>query len=278
MRQAHEHAQQALAIDANHAPALALRGTTRLERWKRHLEPDPKVAATLLADAEADLKRATALAPADATAWNALALVFYEKPNLIEATLATRRAYEADAYLANADALLWRLYASSYDTENFLDARQWCSEGRRRFPARAAFVRCQLWLFTSGAEAPDVPRAWRLVDSLRVLTPAPEWPAARSEAQMLVAAAVGRAGLADSADRVLVRARATPDVDPDRELMTVEAFVRELLGQRDASLDLLKQYLVARPEHRKGLAVSQSWWWRGLRADPRFQELVGADS
>jgi hypothetical protein len=61
-------------------------------------------------------------------------------------------------------------------------------------------------------------------------------------------------------------------------LLTIEAFVRELLGQRDVSLDLLKQYLVARPEHRKGLAVSQSWWWRGLRADPRFQALVGAGS
>ncbi|MDF1506536.1 hypothetical protein, partial [Roseisolibacter sp. H3M3-2] len=94
--------------------------------------------------------------------------------------------------------------------------------------------------------------------------------------QLLAAAAAGRAGLRDSADRVMRRARAGPDVDPDRELLTIEALVRELLGERETALDLLKQYLVARPEHRQGLAVSQSWWWRGLRADPRFQALVGA--
>ena len=274
-RQALEYAQQAIQREPSNAAALALRGTVRLERWTRHLEPNPKLVGSLLADAEADLKRATALAPTDATAWSALARVYYEKPNLLEATLATRRAYEADAYLANADALLWRLYATAYDTESFLDAAQWCDEGRRRFPTNPAFVRCQLWLFTSSARQPDVPTAWRLVEELRAMTPAKEWPGLGREAQMLAAAAIGRAGLKDSADHVLVRARGGPDVDPDRELLTVEAFIRELLGQRDASLELLKQYLVARPEHRQGLAVSQSWWWRGLRADPRFTEMVG---
>ncbi|MDF1506514.1 hypothetical protein PYV61_26400, partial [Roseisolibacter sp. H3M3-2] len=179
------------AADGDDAEALALRGTVRLERWTRHLEPDPRAAAALLADAESDLRRAVALAPQDAAAWSALARVYYEKPNLIEATLATRRAYEADAYLANADALLWRLYASSYDTENFLDARQWCDEGRRRFPRNPAFVRCQLWLFTSAAQEPDVARAWRLVDSLRAVAPASEWPALGREARLLAAAGAG---------------------------------------------------------------------------------------
>jgi tetratricopeptide (TPR) repeat protein len=275
MRRARELAQQALQLDPNSADALVLRGTARLEQWTRHLEPDPKAAATLLAEAEADLKRATGLAPGNALAWSNLARVYYQKPNLIEATLATRRAYEADAYLANADALLWRLYVTAYDTESFLDAKQWCDEGRRRFPENPQFVRCQLWLFTTSARDPDAAAAWQLVDTLKARTPAKEWPYLGREAQMLAAAAIGRAGMKDSAGRVLERARAGPDVDPDRELLTAEAFIRDLLGQRDEALDLLKQYLIARPEHRKGFAVSQSWWWRGLRADPRFKELVG---
>jgi hypothetical protein len=64
-------------------------------------------------------------------------------------------------------------------------------------------------------------------------------------------------------------------VDPERELLSHEALVRELLGQRDEALALLKQFIVAKPEHRTGYANSQSWWWRGLKTDPRFQELVG---
>jgi serine/threonine-protein kinase len=91
VRRARDLAQQAVQLDASNADALALRGTARLELWTRHLEPDPKAAATLLAEAEADLKRATALAPGNALAWSNLARVYYEKPNLIEATLATRR-------------------------------------------------------------------------------------------------------------------------------------------------------------------------------------------
>jgi hypothetical protein len=76
---------------------------------------------------------------------------------------------------------------------------------------------------------------------------------------------------------VLERARGGPDVDPDRELLTVEAFLRDQMGQRDMALALLKEYLVAHPEHRSGFASPRgSWWWTGLRSDPRFRELVGA--
>jgi len=62
--------QMALRLDPAHPGALALRGTVRLQRWRRHLEPDPRAAARLLAGAEADLKRATQLAPNDAAAWS----------------------------------------------------------------------------------------------------------------------------------------------------------------------------------------------------------------
>jgi tetratricopeptide (TPR) repeat protein len=271
-------AQQALALGPRDPDALALRGTLRLERWRRHLEPEPRAAAALLLGAEADLKQATTLAPDDAAAWSALARVYYEKPNLIEATLAARRAYETDAYLADAESILWRLYATAYDTESFVDASHWCEEGRRRFPENAYFVRCQLWLYTTEARAPDAVAAWKLHAELQRLTPPAEWPQLGREARMLVAAAVGRSGMKDSASRIMLAARAGPDVDPERELLTVEAFVRELLGDRDEALALLKQYLTLQPDHRRGFRDSQSWWWRGLRADARYRELVGLRS
>jgi serine/threonine-protein kinase len=269
-------AQQALMAAPRDPGALALRGTLRLERWRRHLEPDPRAAAALLAGAEQDLKQATTLAPGDAAAWSELARVYYEKPNLVEATLAAREAYEKDAYLVDADWILWRLYATAYDSESFTDAVNWCGEGRKRFPDNYLFVRCQLWLFTSDARAPDAAAAWQLHAELKRLTPAGEWAYTGREAQLLVAAAVGRAGMKDSASRIMLAARAGPDVDPERELLTIEAFVRDLLGERDEALALLKQYLTLQPDHRRGFRESQSWWWRGLKSDPAF--AISSDS
>jgi hypothetical protein len=52
--------------------------------------------------------------------------------------------------------------------------------------------------------------------------------------------------------------------------------MRELLGERDQALALLKEYLLAHPEHRQLYATSQSWWWSGLRTDARFRTIVGA--
>jgi serine/threonine protein kinase len=39
---------------------------------------------------------------------------------------------------------------------------------------------------------------------------------------------------------------------------------------------LIKEYSSLKPEHRQRLAESQSCWWRELRTDPRFRELIGA--
>ena len=123
--------------------------------------------------------------------------------------------------------------------------------------------------------APDIPRAWRVVDELRDLTPERQWQFDGPKAQILVAGALARAGLGDSARHVLARSRVDPEIDRERELASYQAFVRLLLGDRDQALELLKQYVAANPEHRVGFATSYHWWWRELRDDPRFRELVG---
>ena len=93
--------------------------------------------------------------------------------------------------------------------------------------------------------------------------------------QILVAAVLARAGAGDSARRLLARSRADAEIDRERELVSYQAFVRVLLGDRDEALELLKQYLAANPEHRVGFATGYHWWWRDLRDDPRFRQLVG---
>ena len=89
---------------------------------------------------------------------------------------------------------------------------------------------------------------------------------------------IARAGMADSAKRVLERARVGRDVDPRAELAGYEAFARVIAGDNDGALELLKQYLTANPEHRTGFAKLQTWLWRPLKGDPRYIELVGNGS
>jgi len=183
--------------------------------------------------------------------------------------------------------VFWRLFATSYDLENFIPATQWCAEGTTRFPADSRFARCRL-LLVAQSPPPDIERAWRLVDSLTTLSTPARREYNQREAQVLAALVIGRASLADSAnrtrsqmlrdsaDRVLIRARPDRTIDPRGELMGYEAFVRAQLGDKDGALALIERYLTANPEHREGFGKLNSWWWRPLKDDPRYSRIVGS--
>ena len=268
-------AAAALKINPRNAGALELRGSLHFMQYRLRLTATPTAAAELLRDAEADLRDAVSVSPGQASAWNMLSLVNYQKPDFVEAKIDAQRAYEADAYLSTADQILWRLYTTSYDLEQFTDAERWCEEGIRRFPANLRFVECQLWLMTSPAKAPDVALAWRLLDEIVPLAPTSQRAYVRLESQNGVAAVLARAGLADSARHLLARSRGGPDVDPEVELLSFQAFAYLLLGDRDEALRLMKEQVAANPAHRAGLARSTHWWWRDIKDDPRFKQLIG---
>ena len=268
-------AAEALKLDPRNPDALEVRGTLLFLQYFLRLAPTPTASADLLRRAEADLRAAVSFAPSQASAWNMLSLLNYQKPDFVEAKIDAQRAYEADAYLSVADQILWRLYTTSYDLEQFTDAQRWCEEGRRRFPENLRFVECQLWLLTSSARPPDVRLAWELLDQTVKLTPKRMRDYVRLELQDAVAAVLARAGLNDSARHLLARSRGGPDVDPEAELLSYQAFAYLLLGDRDEALRLLKQQIAANPAHRVGLARSTHWWWRDIKDDPRFKELIG---
>jgi serine/threonine-protein kinase len=268
------HADRALQLDPRNADALELRGALRYAKIVRGLAPDPTDAANLLRTAEADLREAVSVSPAQAGAWSELSHLAYRKYNKVEANLAARRAYEADAYLASAREVLWRLYATSYDLEQFTDAIHWCNELTRRYPRDVLQARCGLWLFTTNARAPDVDEAWSLAAVMDSIAPGREM--LRREARILVAAAIGRRGMLDSARRVLERARADRSIDPRGELMGFEAIIRTMIGDEDEAIRLLQVYLTSNPAHREGFVKNSAWWWKPLRDDPRFQALIGS--
>ncbi|HEX6107708.1 MAG TPA: serine/threonine-protein kinase [Gemmatimonadales bacterium] len=269
-----EHAGRALRIDPEDPDALELRGSLRYYRWLFNLVPDS--AATLLALAKADLQRATEANPGAAFGLSLLSHLLMAESRTAQAKLAALRAYQADPYLATAGQTIWRLFQTSLDLEDSDEARHWCREGQRRFPEYWRFTECGLWLFALKDQKPDIERAWQLYRRYLEVSP----PNARvfngHYGRMLVAIALARARLRDSALATASSARADSLVDVTRELRQLEAVVHTLLGDRDAALSNLEVYLTANPQLRAGMARDETWWWRDLRDDPRFQELVGS--
>jgi TolB-like protein/tRNA A-37 threonylcarbamoyl transferase component Bud32 len=270
-------ADRALALEPRHADALEMRGTAHFTRIAlRVVEGD--AARVALDSAEQDLLAAVRRQPTQATAWATLSNLYYRKPDVAEAKNAAMRAYLADAYLSAADVILTRLFWTNYDQELFAEAKRWCDEGRRRFPVRSFFRECELWLQTAPKGVTiDPDRAWALRDSMTALASPRSRPADARRAEILVAASLARAGLADSARRVLLRAReGAAQVDPDRDLVGNEAVVRVILGDRAEAVRLIKEYLTVHPDHRAGFASGTGWWWRDLQSDPEFRRLVQA--
>ncbi len=269
-------AERALQLGPDDPDANELRGTLRYWRWLLNLSPGTDEAARLLAGAEQDLRRSVELHPSQATAWNSLSHMLMAKAQIAEAKLAALRAYEADPYLRDANKTIWRLFQSSLDLEDAVEAVHWCEEGKRRFPSDPRFSECQLWLFALKDREPDVPQAWKVLEEYVRLSPPQQRDFLRLRGQMLVTFALARAGLADSARAVAVRSRATAEQDPDRELAYFEALVRAMLGDRDEAFRLLGTYIAVNPQVRASMARDETWWLRDLRKDSRYRALAGS--
>jgi len=272
------HANRALAIDPNDARARELRGTAQYWHWILGVTADPKEANALLQAAQTDLETAVRVDPGLASAHSTLSHLYYQTGSVVSALLEARNAYEADAFLSTAPEVLWRLFLGSYDLEQMTQARTWCGEGARRFPDDYRFAECRLWALTLPGVTPDVAEAWRLAEEATQRAPDSRREYERHRAMIIVGAVLARAGLPDSARAVLLRARAGADVDPQRELPFVEAYVRTLLGDDDEAVALLGQ-LVVGSSGQEELGAGEwaaHWWWRGLQGRPDFQALVRA--
>jgi serine/threonine-protein kinase len=270
------HAGRALEMAPNQAEALELKGTVEYATWLFERPSDPDEAGRLLEQAKADLEAATQIDPTLASAYSTLSHLYYQVEDVPSVVLSARRAYEEDAYLDFADAILWRLFNASLDLEQFQQAERWCLEGAKRFPDNYRFSSCQLLLMVTPAQPPNVERAWELAARVDSLTPA-QWQEYESvDALMMVGGVLARAELADSARKVLAAAhgRVTNEIDPEQSLLGHEAYMLTLLGDYDGAVDLWKRYAAANPGHFDG-SDDVSWWWRELQDHPEFQRLVG---
>lgn len=277
-----EHAAAALArassaSDPVRARALELRGTLRYWKYQLPITHDAAARRALLSSAVEDLESATEQEPGLAHAHSVLSHYYYTQSDLPGVLLAARTAYREDAYVDDADQVLWRLFLANYDLGQFNRARNWCEEGRSRFPRHAQLALCRLYLLTAPTVEPDVDEAWSAFARVDSLLPAEQPSPFRHLAQLLVGAVLGRAELEDSARSVLVDARLPSelrDLDPNLELTAFEAFARTRFGDFDTAIDLMKRYVAANHGFERGGV--QHWWWDELREHPRFPELETA--
>ncbi|MBL0179484.1 MAG: hypothetical protein IPP98_10225 [Gemmatimonadetes bacterium] len=270
------HINRALALQPQDPNALELRGN--LQYWRYLLKVDAekeKIDALKLA-ARADLEKATELNPNQAGAWASLSHLYYYIPEVppLDIYQAAEKAWNADAFLSNAQTVLNRLILASYDLEDWTKANRWCDEMQRRYPASAQAPRCQLYLMTSRAKEPDVALAWKLADSITALVPKPQQRFERFKSDLLVAAVLTRANLGDSAKRVVDRSRGNPEVDPNLELPQYAAFVSVLRSDTTAALANLKVFLSKEDDRRKAIQAYVGWWYRPIEKAPGFQKLI----
>ena len=267
-------ANEALALAPQDADALELRGTLRYWSWLMATEPNPVKAKELLDSARKDLEAATRNSPSQPGAWAVLSHLYNQYNDVVDAKIAAQRAYEQDAYLSNADTIVWRLFLSSYDLEQLPDGIHWCEVGATRFPKDPRFMECKLWLLGTSATKPDVRQAWAVRDSLLKHSAAGDTAYASINSLALVAGAIGRAGLKDSAAHVLARVDDRPDIDPTLDATQAKAIVFAQIGDKDNAIKALARYLSANPARAIGFDDEHSWLWRSIHDDPRFQALV----
>ncbi len=270
------HINRALALQPQDPNALELRGNLQYWRYLVKVDAEKEKNTALLAAARSDLEKATELNPNQAGAWASLSHLYYFIPEVppIDIYKAADKAWEADAFLANAQTVLNRLVLSSYDVEDFVNAKRWCDEMQRRYPASAQAPRCQLYLETSKKKEWDVALAWKLADSIAAMAPKPQQQFERFKSNLLVAAVLARAGLGDSAKRVVDRSRGNPEIDPNLELPQYAAFVDGLRGDTTAALADLKTFLSKSDDRRKALAAYPGWWYRPIAETPGFKKLL----
>lgn len=259
------HAERALGETPGLPAALALRGALRYDlAWLA----GPEEAERLYDAAEADLRAALAADASVARAWVELAHLLRTRGAFAEASVAARKALEADPFLIHAEKeILFTLAHVWLELQELERALRWTEEGRRRYPAELSFA-FQKLVILAGWPGADVP-----VDSARVLLRQIEtaygmesWPLGRLQ----LAAVLALAGEADSARALAARVReASPD-DPWADYY--EANVRVRLGENDRAIRLLASFLEAMPQRREYIA--SDWWWEPLREDSDFRVLV----
>jgi tetratricopeptide (TPR) repeat protein len=269
------HADRALLLAPGEASALELRGTLLYWRYLLNLIPDPDQANDAFREAERLLRAA-----GTPSAKSSLSHLLSRKGDVQLAYAAARDSYDADPFLENANLTLWRMTRTQWDLGDDRQTRRWCDEGLRRFPDDFRFRQCQLMLYALPGVPSDIPAAWEQMRTFVEMSPPQVREINAKQGLQYVAMALVRAGLPDSARAVMVRGRASPEIDPVRDIALLESMPRSWLGDWEEVVRLMGLYLSANPSavdgYRTAIASNELYWYHSRLQDrPEFRALLG---
>jgi len=204
--------------------------------------------------AERDLLDAIAHDPKLSEAWSRLSAIQYARGDFQAAVLSARQAYESDAFLANTDEILGRLFLSSLHLLDDTGAAYWCSEILRRSSGRWPAAFCTLNLMAYANNGASVDNIWTVIQEHVESDPAAS--TMRPRLEMLAAAVLAREGRNDSAKVIIARAKADAGTDP--ELPVFEAAALLAAGSTSSADSVLDMYIAERPHAR---AAIRRWRW-----------------
>jgi hypothetical protein len=280
------HADEALDRSNLEARAYELRGTLNYYRLLLQLPGDEGRQDELFEGAKSDLSTAIRFDPLLASAHATLSHVHFREGDNNSGVLAAQTAYQTDMFLESAELVLWRLFNGALEQGSFVRAREWCTEGLRRFADDYRLASCELRLMWSPyVDDPDVDAAWALVERVDSLAPDSRREGQRVRNEMIAAGVIARAAqrqssdaLRDSASAVLQRATAavTPQLDPTRETLPIAAYSWILIGDRERAVSLLQQHAAVDPQfYESARGEATSWWWRDVADHPKFRSIMG---
>jgi len=269
-------ADKAIATSPSDADALDARGSLRYLQWLLGVVPGD--ADKAIASAEADLTASIKANPAQASAMNTLSHMYAVTGRAVDGKVMAGRAYKADPYLTDANKTVWRLVMLSNDLEFPTEAKKWCDELARRFPNDYRSAECRLWLLAAPSQnpAPTADAIWKANEEYLAANKVDKPEVAKRKGMMLAAIGLIRAKLPDSAKSVIGRAEGSESLDPSGDLVYLEAMARSQLGEKDKAISLLSRYYAAHPQQQRYAAKDESFWWKPLKDDPKYQALVGA--
>jgi DNA-binding SARP family transcriptional activator len=247
------HATRAVLANPNDPEAWETRGT--IAYWMLQvLDVDNTPPDELRRSADADFQASLRLDASRVRAWTLLGHMAFARADFASAYWATKLAYQLDVYHEHAQELLIRLFDSAYELGDDSGAERWCTELRYHFPASSTVAYCTIARAARryGHTLADADAAWEIVGQMN---------AGRSAAivvpqlEMMIAAILAGAGLADSADAVIRRARQRAHHDPD--LLQLEAHARILMAQPDSAGILLASYVAGDASRRSHVLRSR---------------------
>jgi serine/threonine protein kinase/tetratricopeptide (TPR) repeat protein len=268
VERARELATQALSKEPRDPLALALLGQAELSLASA--TPDRR--DSLLASAERNLRTALEQRRDNAPTWSALAELLMQRGRYADGATAAANAIEADAYF-EVRRVLGIALSASLAAEQFEDARKWCRLGLSYYPGDARFIECNLRILGSSARSPSaVPAAWAEVENIEAADSLGRLDATWGYRRLMVAAILARSGSKDSARAVLSVVTRQQPAMAQQSSRPAEAYLHLLLGDQDAAVQILADYLRALPPG-SGAPILMHPWFGSVRGDPRLGSL-----